>query len=29
MPLIAGEAVEEAGFFDRVWAGLKSLFGLA
>jgi D-alanyl-D-alanine carboxypeptidase (penicillin-binding protein 5/6) len=29
MPLVAGEAVEEAGFFDRVWAGLKSLFGLA
>ncbi len=29
MPLVAGEAVEEAGFFDRVWAGLKSLLGLA
>lgn len=28
MPLVAGEAVEEAGFFDRVWAGLKSLLGL-
>ena len=26
MPLVAGEAVEEAGFFGRVWAGLKSLF---
>ena len=29
MPLAAEEAVEEAGFFDRVWAGLKSLFGMA
>ncbi|MEL6874326.1 MAG: D-alanyl-D-alanine carboxypeptidase, partial [Pseudomonadota bacterium] len=29
MPLVAGEAVGEAGFFDRIWAGLKSLFGLA
>lgn len=29
MPLVAGETVEEAGFFDRVWAGLKSLFGMA
>ncbi|MEP3224559.1 MAG: D-alanyl-D-alanine carboxypeptidase family protein [Parasphingorhabdus sp.] len=29
MPLIAAETIEEAGFFDRVWAGLKSLFGLA
>lgn len=29
MPLVAGEAVEEAGFFDRVWAALKSLFGMA
>ncbi len=28
MPLVAGEAVEEAGFFDRVWAGFKSLLGL-
>lgn len=27
--LVAGEDVGEAGFFDRVWAGLKSLFGLA
>lgn len=26
MPLVAAEAVEEAGFFGRVWAGLKSLF---
>jgi len=29
MPLVAGEAVDEAGFFDRVWAGLKSFLGLA
>ncbi len=29
MPLVAAEAVEEAGFFDRVWAGLKSLLGFA
>ncbi|WP_321323761.1 D-alanyl-D-alanine carboxypeptidase family protein [uncultured Parasphingorhabdus sp.] len=27
--LVAGEDVDEAGFFDRVWAGLKSLLGLA
>jgi D-alanyl-D-alanine carboxypeptidase (penicillin-binding protein 5/6) len=26
MPLVAGEAVEEAGFFGRIWAGLASLF---
>ena len=26
MPLVAGEAVGEAGFFGRVWAGLMSLF---
>ncbi len=29
VPLVASEAVDEAGFFNRVWAGLKSLFGLA
>ena len=29
VPLVAGEDVGEAGFFDRVWAGLKSLLGLA
>lgn len=29
VPLVAGEAVEQAGFFDRVWAGLKSLLGMA
>ena len=26
MPLVAAEAVEEAGFFGRMWAGLTSLF---
>jgi len=29
MPLAAGEAIEEAGFFGRVWIGLKQLFGMA
>ena len=29
VPLVAGEDVGEAGFFERVWAGLKSLLGLA
>jgi D-alanyl-D-alanine carboxypeptidase (penicillin-binding protein 5/6) len=29
MPLVAGEAVEQAGFFGRVWIGLKQLFGMA
>ena len=28
VPLIAGEDVGEAGFFDRVWAGFKSLIGM-
>lgn len=27
MPLVAGEAVSEAGFFGRLWNGLKSFFG--
>jgi len=27
MPLVAGEAVGEAGFFGRLWNGLTSLFG--
>lgn len=27
MPLVAAEAVDEAGFFGRLWAGLSSLFG--
>jgi D-alanyl-D-alanine carboxypeptidase (penicillin-binding protein 5/6) len=29
VPLVAGEDIDEADFFDRVWAGLKSLLGLA
>ena len=29
MPLVAGEAVEEAGFFRRLWIGIKQLFGMA
>ena len=29
MPLVAGEAVDEAGFFTRAWIGLKQLIGLA
>ncbi len=29
VPLVAGEDIGEAGFFDRVWAGFKSLVGLA
>jgi serine-type D-Ala-D-Ala carboxypeptidase (penicillin-binding protein 5/6) len=29
MPLVAGEAVEEAGFFGRLWIGLKQLIGMA
>jgi hypothetical protein len=29
MPLVAGEAVEEAGFFGRLWLGLKQLIGMA
>ena len=28
-PLVAGETVEEAGFFTRAWIGLKQLFGMA
>lgn len=27
MPLVAAEAVDEAGFFGRIWTGLTSLFG--
>jgi D-alanyl-D-alanine carboxypeptidase (penicillin-binding protein 5/6) len=27
MPLVAGEAVGQAGFFTRIWLGFKSLFG--
>jgi D-alanyl-D-alanine carboxypeptidase (penicillin-binding protein 5/6) len=29
MPLVAAEAVSEAGFFGRMWIGLKQLFGMA
>jgi D-alanyl-D-alanine carboxypeptidase (penicillin-binding protein 5/6) len=29
MPLVAGEAVEEAGFFGRLWLGLRQLVGAA
>ena len=29
MPLVAAEAVAEAGFFGRMWLGLKQLIGLA
>jgi len=29
VPLIAGEDVGKAGFFGRIWLGLKSLFGMA
>jgi D-alanyl-D-alanine carboxypeptidase (penicillin-binding protein 5/6) len=29
MPLVAAEAVEEAGFFGRLWLGLKQLVGMA
>jgi D-alanyl-D-alanine carboxypeptidase (penicillin-binding protein 5/6) len=29
MPLVAGEAVEEAGFFGRMWLSLKQLVGMA
>jgi D-alanyl-D-alanine carboxypeptidase (penicillin-binding protein 5/6) len=28
-PLVAEEAVAEAGFFGRIWAGLKNLLGMA
>ncbi len=29
VPLVAGEDVGRAGFFGRIWLGLKSLFGMA
>ena len=29
MPLVAAEAVGEAGFFARAWIGLKQLLGMA
>lgn len=28
LPLVAGQDVEEAGFFRRIWLGIKSLLGL-
>ena len=28
-PLVAEQAISKAGFFGRIWAGLKSLLGLA
>jgi D-alanyl-D-alanine carboxypeptidase (penicillin-binding protein 5/6) len=28
-PLVAAEAIGEAGFFTRAWVGLKQLFGMA
>jgi len=29
VPLVAGEDVGKAGFFGRIWAGFKQLFGMA
>jgi D-alanyl-D-alanine carboxypeptidase (penicillin-binding protein 5/6) len=29
VPLVAGEEIEEAGFFGRIWLGLKQLLGMA
>jgi D-alanyl-D-alanine carboxypeptidase (penicillin-binding protein 5/6) len=29
VPLVAGEEVGRAGFFGRVWIGLKQLIGMA
>jgi D-alanyl-D-alanine carboxypeptidase (penicillin-binding protein 5/6) len=29
VPLVAGEEVGRAGFFGRIWLGLKQLFGMA
>ena len=29
MPLVAAEAVGEAGFFGRIWIGLQQLLGMA
>jgi D-alanyl-D-alanine carboxypeptidase (penicillin-binding protein 5/6) len=29
MPLVAANAVDQAGFFGRMWIGLKQLFGMA
>ncbi|MGB5482924.1 MAG: D-alanyl-D-alanine carboxypeptidase, partial [Parasphingorhabdus sp.] len=29
VPLVAGEDIGAAGFFDRIWAGFKTLLGMA
>jgi D-alanyl-D-alanine carboxypeptidase (penicillin-binding protein 5/6) len=29
MPLVAAEAIGEAGFFGRAWIGFKQLLGMA
>ena len=29
VPLVAGEEVERAGFFGRIWLGFKQLVGMA
>jgi hypothetical protein len=29
MPLVAAEDVSEAGFFTRIWIGLKQMLGMA
>ena len=29
VPLVAGEDVGKAGFFGRIWLGVKQLFGMA
>ena len=29
VPLVAGEAIDEAGFFGRIWLGFKQLVGMA
>ena len=29
VPLVAGEAIDEAGFFGRIWIGFKQLVGMA
>ncbi|MEO5578051.1 MAG: D-alanyl-D-alanine carboxypeptidase, partial [Sphingomicrobium sp.] len=29
MPLVAAEAVGEAGFFGRIWIGFKQMLGMA
>jgi D-alanyl-D-alanine carboxypeptidase (penicillin-binding protein 5/6) len=29
VPLVAGKAIDEAGFFGRIWLGFKQLVGMA